>query len=163
MKPAIALENIRSAYNVGNIIRTADGLGFDVILLGYSSSPFENEKVLKTSLGAEKNVNLKQFYNVKKGLDYIKENYSKTIWAEITANAIPLNKLRNNLSTANVCIIVGNEVSWISIETMEQLDIVSFIPMQWIKNSLNVCEAASIFMREINRELRTENLEFKIR
>jgi tRNA G18 (ribose-2'-O)-methylase SpoU len=34
---------------------------------------------------------------------------------------------------------------------MEYLDIVSFIPMKGIKESLNVCEAASIFMYEINR------------
>ncbi len=153
MKPAIALENIRSAYNVWNIIRTADWLWFDVILLWYTPSPFENEKVLKTSLGAEKNVNLKQFYNVKKGLEYIKKTYPILIWAEITKNAIPLNKLSKKINN-NFCFIVWNEVEWISIETLEQLDIVSFIPMQGIKESLNVCEAASIFMRELKRELR---------
>ena len=152
MKPAIALENIRSAYNVWNIIRTADWLWFDVILLGYSPSPFENEKVLKTALWAEKNVNLKQFYNVKKWIEYIKKNYPILIWAEITQNAIPLNILWDKIKD-NFCIIVWNEVNGISIETLEQLDIVSFIPMQGIKNSLNVCEAASIFMWETKKVL----------
>jgi tRNA G18 (ribose-2'-O)-methylase SpoU len=42
-----------------------------------------------------------------------------------------------------------NEVNGISLESMEYLDIVSFIPMKWIKESMNVCEAASIFMYEI--------------
>lgn len=32
MKNVVILENIRSAYNVGNIIRTADALGWDVRL-----------------------------------------------------------------------------------------------------------------------------------
>jgi len=52
----VLLENIRSAYNVGNIIRTADALGWQVWLSGYSPSPEDNLKVIKTSLGAESNV-----------------------------------------------------------------------------------------------------------
>jgi len=152
MRPAVALENIRSAYNVWNIIRTADSLWFDVILLWYSPSPFENEKVLKSSLGAENNVNLKQFYNVVKGLDFIKNNYNTIVWAELTKNAIQIYKL-NNYITWSVCIIMWNEINWISVETMEKLDIISFIPMKWIKESMNVCEAASIFMYEISKYL----------
>ena len=150
MKPAIALENIRSAYNVGNIIRTADSLWFDVILLWYSPSPFENEKVIKSSLGAENNVNLKQFYNVAKGLDFIKENYDIFVWAELTQDAVSIYDFKKNIKW-NVCILMWNEVKGISLETMEQLDMISFIPMKWIKESMNVCEAASIFMYEITR------------
>jgi len=150
MKPAIALENIRSAYNVGNIIRTADALGYDVILLGYSPSPWENEKVLKTSLWAEKSVNIKQFYNPTKWLEYIKQNYHLTIAAEITPKAIPISSLDKHLKD-NFCIIMGNEVNWVSLETLEKVDIVSYIPMKWIKHSLNVCEAATIFMRELGK------------
>ncbi len=146
MKPAIALENIRSAYNVGNIIRTADALGFDVILLWYSPSPLENEKVLKTSLWAEKNVNLKQFYNTKKWIDFIKQNYNLLISAELTSNAIPLTELPKKIKNKSYCLLVGNEVNWVSLETLERSDIISFIPMKWVKESLNVCEAATIFM-----------------
>ena len=149
MKPAIALENIRSAYNVWNIIRSADALGFDVILLWYSPSPFENERVIKTSLWAENNVNLKQFYNVKKWINYIKENYKTFIWAELTEKAIPIYELKNHIKEP-ICILMWNEVSGVSLETLEELDIVSFIPMQWIKESMNVCEAASIFMYELS-------------
>jgi tRNA G18 (ribose-2'-O)-methylase SpoU len=50
MKNVVILENIRSAYNVGNIIRTADALGRDVRLTGYSPSPEDTQKVVKTSL-----------------------------------------------------------------------------------------------------------------
>jgi len=150
MKPAVVLENIRSAYNVWNIIRTADALWYDVILLWYSPSPFENEKVLKTSLGAEKNVNIKQFYNVKKWLDYLRQNYNLLIGAEITKWAINLLDLPKKIDNS-FCIIFWNEVDWISLETLEKLDIVSYIPMNWVKESLNVCEAASIFMWELKK------------
>gem|GEM_PF-6721821 len=33
MQKRVVCENLRSAYNVGNIIRTADGLGRGVILV----------------------------------------------------------------------------------------------------------------------------------
>jgi tRNA G18 (ribose-2'-O)-methylase SpoU len=36
----------------------------------------------------------------------------------------------------NFCIIMGNEVNWVSLETLEKVDIVSYIPMKWIKHSL---------------------------
>jgi len=151
MKPAVVLENIRSAYNVWNIIRTADALWYDVILLWYSPSPFENEKVLKTSLGAEKNVNIKQFYNVKKWLDYLRQTYNLLIGAEIVKGAISLLELSEKINNSSFCIIFWNEVNWISLETLEKLDIISYIPMNWVKESLNVCEAASIFMWELKK------------
>lgn len=46
----VILENIRSAYNVGNVIRTADALGWKVWIIGYTPSPLDNPKVRKTSL-----------------------------------------------------------------------------------------------------------------
>ena len=52
----VILENIRSAYNVGNVVRTADSLGRDVRIVGYTPSPLDHPKVLKTSLGAEQNI-----------------------------------------------------------------------------------------------------------
>lgn len=50
MKPLIILENLRSAYNVGTIIRTADALGWQVVCSGYSPDPIREPKVLKSSL-----------------------------------------------------------------------------------------------------------------
>jgi tRNA G18 (ribose-2'-O)-methylase SpoU len=68
----LILENIRSAYNVGNMIRTADALGRDVRLSGYTPTPRENTKVVKTSLGAEETVHIKQFDNTAAALQEAK-------------------------------------------------------------------------------------------
>lgn len=47
---AIILENIRSLNNVGAIIRTADGAGFDrVVCVGYTPTPPRKE-ITKTAL-----------------------------------------------------------------------------------------------------------------
>src|SRR5215831_2141902 len=53
---ALLMDNIRSAWNVGSIIRSADGFGFShAYLCGITPTP-ENEAVTKTSLGAEDSV-----------------------------------------------------------------------------------------------------------
>ena len=56
----VVLENIRSAYNVWNVIRTADSLGWEVRITGYTPSPLDNPKVKKASLSAEENVGIRQ-------------------------------------------------------------------------------------------------------
>lgn len=90
----IILENIRSAYNVGNIIRTADALGRDVWITGYTPSPLDHPKVKKTSLGAEENVNLKQFNYTQDAINYAQEQGIQLICAEITPDAIALNQFQ---------------------------------------------------------------------
>ena len=144
-KRAIVLENIRSAYNVGNLIRTADGLGFDVIISWYTPSPLKEPRVLKTSLGAEKNVNIQEFWNPKSALLYAKEKYQYLIWAEHTSSSIPLTKFEFPPSGA---IILGNEIHGLLPETIELADYIVHIPMIWIKESFNVGQAWAIFMRE---------------
>ncbi len=55
-KIAVLLDNIRSAWNVGSILRSADGFGFShAYLCGITPTP-DNEAVTKTSLGAEDSV-----------------------------------------------------------------------------------------------------------
>lgn len=83
MKNIVVLENIRSAYNVGNIIRTADALGYDVVLSGFSPSPFDDEKVRKTSLGAEESVHIQQFWNPREVLEILREKRYVLIAAEV--------------------------------------------------------------------------------
>ena len=49
----IVLDNIRSAFNVGSVFRTADGAGWqEVILSGYSPSP-QNKQVQKAAMQTE--------------------------------------------------------------------------------------------------------------
>jgi tRNA G18 (ribose-2'-O)-methylase SpoU len=46
----IVLENIRSAYNVGNVIRTCDALGYGAVISGYTPHPSRDTKVAKSAL-----------------------------------------------------------------------------------------------------------------
>src|SRR5215212_10014735 len=60
--PVIAvLENIRSAYNVGSVFRTADAFLINSIyIVGYTAQP-PHKEIKKTALGAEESVEWKYF------------------------------------------------------------------------------------------------------
>ena len=66
--PLIVIENVRSAYNVGNIIRTADALGYHVVLSGYTASPDTDHRIHKTALGAQDNLEIIHFWDTKEAL-----------------------------------------------------------------------------------------------
>ena len=141
------LENIRSAYNVWNIIRTADSLGRDVWMSGYTPWPDEQPKVKKTSLGAEENVGLKRFDNALQAIDFARENDFDVLAGEITPDAIDLAKYQK--TGKNIMLILGNEVDGVQKKTLESVDAVVYIPMQWVKESMNVGQSSAIFMREL--------------
>lgn len=144
----IILENIRSAYNVGNTIRTADALGWEIWLTGYTPSPLDNPKVKKTSLGAEETVNLKQFNYTE---DAIKEADAldiTVICAEITPNAISLDEYSKK-SEQDIAIIFGNEVEGVLPQTLKTVNDIVYIPMKGIKESLNIGQSTAIFMRAL--------------
>lgn len=153
MKKRIVCENLRSAYNVGNIIRTADWLGWWVVLVGYTA-PKEHKKVSKTALGAEDAVELLHFKSLEEFYEWIKNNQILMISAESTETSISLAafwiqnsefRMQNALA-----IVMGNEVTWVEQSTLEKSDYIVHIPMVWEKESFNVGQAAAIFMREIN-------------
>ena len=149
MKNIIILENIRSAYNVGNVVRTADSLGRDVRIVGYTPSPLDHPKVLKTSLWAEKNIGLQQFNFSEDAIKKAKELWMQVIAAELTEDAIDLGKFKPSSDT--LAVIFWNEVEGVLENTLKQVDAVVKIPMQWIKESMNVGQSTAIFMRELRK------------
>ncbi len=146
----VILENIRSAYNVGNIIRTADALWWDVRLAGYSPSPDDTVKVSKTSLGAEKNVWLKQFNTTIQAIEYAKTLWFVVIAAEVDQRSIYLKDFsKSTKKSDNIAVVFGNEIDGVLENTLKIVDNVVAIPMKWIKESLNVGQTSAIFMWEL--------------
>ncbi len=79
----IALENVRSLYNVGSVMRTMSFFGMkDLILVGYSGRKKPgldklHEKVTKTALGAEKDIKIKWLKNSDELIKFCKEKKLK--------------------------------------------------------------------------------------
>ncbi len=140
---AIILENIRSLNNVGAIIRTADGAGFDrVICVGYTPTPPRKE-ISKTALWAENWVPWEYYEKIEDAI----ETYRK-LWCTIVA--MEKNDDSNDIFTLkkidSVALIMGNELEWVSKAAQKLADHISHLPMLWKKESLNVAVAAGIGM-----------------
>lgn len=146
----VILENIRSAYNVGNIIRTADALGWQVRLTWYTPSPLDTQKVVKTSLWAEKNVGLQQFGHTPEAIEFAKKQKLLVVAAEVTKNSIALETMKPD-KYPGVAIIFWNEVDGVLDSTLKLVDSVVHIPMQGVKESLNVGQSSAIFIRAFNQ------------
>ncbi|HLD03542.1 MAG TPA: TrmH family RNA methyltransferase [Candidatus Dojkabacteria bacterium] len=142
------LENIRSAHNVGAMLRTADGANIqDMYLLGITPYP-PHERVLKTALGAENSVAWHHEKNSAAALEELAEKMT-LVAVEITENA----KIYfNNTFSKPVGVIFGNEITGVSESALKLSNQVIKIPMFGKKTSLNVATSFGIIIYEIIRQ-----------
>jgi len=149
--PVIAvLENIRSAYNVGSVFRTADAFLLEAIYItGYTCVP-PHKEIKKTALGAEDSVDWKHFANATAAIFYLKENGYKVFAVEQAMNSIQLQQAGFN-TDEKIAVIFGNEVTGVEQSTIEQCDGCIEIPQLGMKHSLNIATAAGVVLWEIIR------------
>jgi len=141
---AVLLDNIRSAYNVGSIFRTADGAGVsEIILCGITPAP-DHTGVRKTSLGAESSIPWKQTWNAMDVCREYKEAGFQIFVLEKIAGATALPELKIGFGSSKILLVVGNENSGIDPEILRLADNIIFIPMAGQKESLNVSVAFGI-------------------
>jgi len=155
--PVIAvLENIRSAYNVGSVFRTADAFLLDAIYItGYTATP-PHKEIKKTALGAEESVAWKHFANANEAIVDLKANGYKIYAIEQTVDSLKLQEI-NFEPNEKIAVIFGNEVSGVEQETILQCDGSIEIPQLGMKHSLNIATAAGIVLWEFVRKRLTVN------
>jgi len=149
--PVIAvLENIRSAYNVGSVFRTADAFLLEgIYLTGYTCIP-PHKEIKKTALGAEDSVEWKHFANAGEAIDELKNNGYKVYAVEQVSNSLSLEKLTFG-GDDKIAVIFGNEVSGVEHDTIIKCDGCIEIPQLGMKHSLNIATAAGVVLWEIVR------------
>jgi 23S rRNA (guanosine2251-2'-O)-methyltransferase len=149
--PLIAvLENIRSAYNVGSVFRTADAFLLEAIYItGYTCVP-PHKEIKKTALGAEETVSWKHFANATEAIRSLKENGYKVYAIEQAVNSLMLQKITFE-PNEKIAVIFGNEVTGVEQDTILQCDGCIEIPQLGMKHSLNIATAAGVILWEIVR------------
>ncbi len=149
--PVIAvLENIRSAYNVGSVFRTADAFLIQAVyLVGYTAFP-PHKEIRKTALGAEESVEWKHFRTMEEALEDLRA-LGYTIWAaEQTNESKLLQDFSQDINTG-MAIVFGNEVSGVESSTLALCDGSLEIPQLGMKHSLNIATAAGVVLWELIR------------
>lgn len=146
--PVIAvLENIRSAYNVGSVFRTADAFLLEgIYITGYTAKP-PHKEISKTALGAQDSVEWKYFESAKTAIEHLKENNYTVFAIEQVKDSISLENF-SSLDIHKVAFIFGNEVSGVEQQTIALCDGSIEIPQFGMKHSLNISVAAGIVLWE---------------
>lgn len=145
----LILHDIRSAYNVGAMFRSADGSGVDKIYIsGYTPRPIDRfgrtqGEIEKTSLGASLTVPWEDAPSIVELIKKLQSEGIKIVAVEQMENSIPLSSLPDYEKKA---FIVGNEVEGVAKEALELADVIVEIPMLGQKESLNVSVAAGIIL-----------------
>lgn len=151
MSYILVLENIRSAYNTGVMLRTCDALWWKAILSWFTPTPETDEKVKKTALGAHKHVLIGSFRNPAEARARVRNQGYMLLAAEKNTMSSSLKDFDKTSSEA-YAVFMGNENTGVLVETLYDVDHVLHIPMLGMKESLNVAEAAAIMMWELSRK-----------
>jgi 23S rRNA (guanosine2251-2'-O)-methyltransferase len=141
---SILLDNVRSALNVGSIIRTAEGIGVEHIhLCGITATP-DNPKVGKTALRAESTLKWSYHLNALDAVLRLK-NEGVQIWSlEITPKSIPVQDAIKYRSDIPLLLVAGNEQAGVDPGILSVSDRLIHLPMVGSKTSLNIAVAVGI-------------------
>ena len=146
----VVLENIRSAYNVGSVLRTADAFLLQgVYTTGYTAHP-PHKQVAKTALGADETVHTKHFKNAAEVIEDLKNQGYKIFAAEQAEGSYELQELSFE-ENERLAVIFGNEVTGVEQNTIQLCDGCIEIPQLGTKHSLNIAVAAGVVLWELVR------------
>jgi tRNA G18 (ribose-2'-O)-methylase SpoU len=146
----LLLDNIRSLYNVGAIMRTADGAGVKHLHLGGITAPPTHPKLAKTALGAESALLWTQHRNGVQAARKLK-GAGHEIWV-LEEGETAVNLFTTPLpDKANqpILLVIGNEKVGVDPEIQQLADCTVALPMSGVKNSLNVAVAFGIAIYQI--------------
>jgi tRNA G18 (ribose-2'-O)-methylase SpoU len=146
----VVLENVRSAYNVGSVFRTADAFLIEAInICGYTAYP-PHKEIRKTALGADETVSWKHFKNISEAIEEIRDRGYKLYAVEQAKDSYKLQAISYE-PDEKIAVIFGNEVTGVEQSTIEQCDGCIEIPQLGMKHSLNISVAAGIVLWELVR------------
>jgi 23S rRNA (guanosine2251-2'-O)-methyltransferase len=139
----VVLEDVRSTFNVGSVLRTADGAGCKTVYMCGITPDGNHPKVVKTALGAEKFINWVHTKDTAELLKTLKNDGYQLISVEQAENSEDYRKIEY---TDKVAFIFGNEITGVSKIALEASDHIAEIPMLGKKNSLNVSTTTGIIL-----------------
>lgn len=143
----IALDNVQDPGNLGTIIRTAEALGINGIIVGGGCDVY-NPKVLRASMGSVLRMSVINCDNLADTLSDAKNNGFMLYATSPDENALKITGV--DFSNGGICII-GNEANGISEEIKSISHELVTIPMLGRAESLNASVAAAITMWEMLR------------
>ena len=143
-----ALEDVQDPGNMGTVIRTAEALGIDGILLSDGCCDIYNPKVLRASMGGVFRMPLMRVGDMAQAVVTLQEKGLTAFACVVDADATPITDA--GMGKGAVALI-GNEGNGLRAETVAACKYRVTIPMTGRAESLNASMAAGIILWEMCR------------
>lgn len=140
----VALDNIQDPSNLGTVLRTAEAVGVDGVILSSDCCDIYSPKVVRGSMGAVFRLPVVISESIAGFLSEHKELRSYACVVDNSAEKI------TSISFEDPCVVViGNEGNGIKDSTLNECDKKITIPMNGRAESLNASAAAAIIIWEL--------------
>lgn len=148
----LALEDLQDPSNLGAVIRTAEALGLDGLLLSAGCCDAYSPKVLRGSMGGVFRLPLLTVADMPAAIAAWRENGLRVYACVPDADAVSV----CDAAMGDGCIpVIGNEGNGLKPATIAACDARVTIPMGGRAESLNAAMAAGIVMWELKRRCDT--------
>ena len=143
----IALEGVSNPANFGAVVRTAEAVGLDGVIVSGGCDIY-NPKSQRAAMGSLFRLNVVETDDLPKTLKLLSEN-GMSIYAGVPAPSAE--KITEVDMNGGVVAVIGNEGNGITEETCYAATKLVTIPMKGRAESLNAAAAASIIIWEMMR------------
>ncbi|MFX3632309.1 MAG: TrmH family RNA methyltransferase [Candidatus Pristimantibacillus sp.] len=145
----VVLDGVRDPGNVGTIIRSADAVGADAVVLGKGCVDLYNPKTVRSTMGSLFHLPIIEA-DLAELLPAAKERGIKLVGTSLQAS----HTCYSYDWTSASWLLFGNESEGLSETVLEVADEAVIIPMQGQAESLNVAMAATVLLYEALRQRR---------
>lgn len=144
----LVLDKVQDPGNLGTMIRTADGAGFQGVILAKGSVDHLNPKVVRSAMGSSIYFPVYVSEHILEDISTLKAHDYKVYGTDLKTDFY----YDDIIYPEKTCIIIGNEAKGVSEEVLELSDERIKIPLIGKAESLNASVAGSIIMYEVVRQ-----------
>ncbi len=144
----VVADGITDPHNLGAIVRTAEAMGAQGLLIPQRRSAGVTSTVMKVAAGALENLPVARVVNLSRALEELKEA-GFWIYGTATNASKPVHTIQFTGPTA---LVVGSEGEGLSLLIQRNCDVLVSIPLQGKTPSLNVSVATGMALYEICRQ-----------
>ncbi|MCD8026343.1 MAG: RNA methyltransferase [Clostridiales bacterium] len=140
----LALDNVQDPNNLGTILRTAEALGLDGVVMSKDCCDIYNPKVVRGSMGAVFRLPFVICNSIK---EFLSNNQMLNSYAAVVSS--DPHKITETSFIPPCVAVIGNEGNGLKRETIDSCTFEITIPMKGRAESLNASTAAAIIMWEM--------------
>ena len=143
----LILDDIQDPGNIGTILRTADSINLNQIIVSSKTADAFNPKVVRSTMGAIFRINVIVCEDLSGVISQLKKHKVK-----IAVTDLKTDKSIYDVDYKKTAVIIGNEANGVSEKLLERADVKIKIPMTGKTESLNAAVATGIILYEKQRQ-----------